>query len=94
MLKAVAAHISTALSVTTILGGAAVWAFNVYAEDLIDERVGSRINALESAISQLKTQDTVQTLKLENIQRSLSDARDDQKEQRQDIKAILRKLSE
>lgn len=90
--RSILPHIGTGISVAGILCAGGLWAFNTYAEDLIDQRVGARISELESVVRDMRNADTIQTLKLENIQRGLNDARDAQRDTQRDIKDILKEL--
>ena len=92
MLKSIAAHISTALSVIAFCSAFGSWAFNAYADQIITEAVTERLQPLEQVIDRqalmingFATQQAVQAEQLRILQESQTEAN-------RDIKSILRAL--
>jgi hypothetical protein len=92
MLKTIAAHISTGLSVIAFCAGFGSWAFDAYADQVIDKAVTEKLAPLTETIDRqavqingFATQQAVQAEQLRILQSS-------QREANRDIKLILREL--
>lgn len=92
MLKSIAAHLSTALSVIAFCAGVGSWAFDAYADQVIEEAVADKLAPLTQVIDRqalqingFATQQAVQAEQLRILQNS-------QLEANRDIKLILREL--
>lgn len=92
MIKTIAAHLSTAITVLGVVGSVGIYAFNAYAGELIDEKVDEKLAPLTesveeqaSQIGRFATQQAVQAEQLRILQEG-------QREANRDIKLILRAL--
>lgn len=92
--KRIAPHLSTAVTVISIMAAGMVWVANTWAKDLVSGLVDDRIGRLEEQARDMKQNDIIQTFKLKSIQDDQADIKDAQREINRDIKAILQKLSE
>ena len=91
-IKAVLPHLSTGISILAIVGAAGAYVVNAYAEGVVKSLVNDRIATLEQIVQDIKLRDQIQTEKLGTIQSYQVEQREETKELRQDIKAILFEL--
>lgn len=70
------------------------WAVNSYAEDLIDQRVGARLNALEDAASNSAQHDQLQGQKLTNVFQIQVDQKETLKDQDRKIEALQQGINQ
>lgn len=96
-IRAILAHGSTAVTVITFVAGVTLFVGKPLAEDfvegVVDESVETRLNTLERSLRSLEANDAARAGQLAVQNEQLRNIDENQREQRGDIKLILRALT-